>query len=128
MSTLEWGGALSTFGKEFGWDGDAIKECFAFQTFGVNVDQAVSLLHLPHPNFIKMDVDGIEHFILQNGPDVLSKIQGILVEINDNFIEQSEKSKAALVRAGLTLKEKLHSEMFVDGKFSNVYNQIWARK
>ena len=92
------------------------------------MDQAVSVLNLPHPNFIKMDVDGIEHFILQNGPDVLSNIQGILVEINDNFIEQSNKSKDALERAGLTLKEKLHSEMFEDGKFRNLYNQIWVRK
>ena len=92
------------------------------------MDQAVSVLHLPHPNIIKMDVDGIEHFILQNGPDVLSNIQGILVEINDNYIEQSDKSKDALERAGLTLKEKEHSEMFEDSKFSNLYNQIWARK
>ena len=74
-----------------------------------------------------MDFDGIEHFILQNGPDVLSNIQGILVEINDNFIEQSEKSKEALERAGLTLKEKLHSKMFEDTKFSSSYNQIWSR-
>ena len=127
MTTTEWGGALSTFGKEVGWDGGSIKEVFAFQTFGVNMDLAVSVLHLPSPDFIKMDVDGIEHFILQNGPDVLSNIQGILVEINDNFIEQSEKSKEALERAGLTLKEKLHSKMFEDTKFSSSYNQIWSR-
>ena len=127
MTTTKWGGALSTFGKEVGWDGESIKEVFAFQTFGVSMDQAVSVLNLPHPNFIKMDVDSIEHFILQNGPDVLSNIQGILVEINDNFIEQSDKSKDALERAGLTLKEKLHSEMFEDTKYSSSYNQIWAR-
>ena len=127
MTTTEWGGSLSTFGKKVGWDGETIKEVFAFQTFGVSMDQAVSVLQLPPPNFIKMDVDGIEHFILQNGPDVLSNIQGILVEINDNFIEQSDKSKDALERAGLTLKEKLHSEMFEDTKFRSSYNQIWTR-
>jgi len=127
MTTTEWGGALSTFGKKTGWNGESIKEVFAFQTFGVSMDQAVSVLHLPHPNFIKMDVDGIEHFILQNGPDVLSTIQGILVEINDDFNEQAEKSRDALERAGLTLKEKLYSEMFEDTKFSSSYNQIWAR-
>ena len=91
------------------------------------MDQAVSVFHLAPPNFIKMDVDGIEHFILQNGPDVLSNIQGILVEINDDFTEQAEISRDALERAGLTLKEKLHSEMFEDTKFSSSYNQIWAR-
>ena len=33
-----------------------------------------------------------------------------------------------LWRAGLTLLEKRHSEMFEDSKFSNLYNQIWMRK
>ena len=127
MTTTEWGGALSTFGKKIGWNGESIKEVFAFQTFGVSLDQAVSVLHLPPPNFIKMDVDGIEHFILQNGPDVLGNIQGILVEINDDFTEQAEISRDALERAGLTLKEKLHAEMFEDTKFSSSYNQIWTR-
>ena len=128
MTTTEWGGALSTFGKEVGWDGESIKDVFAFQTFGVNMDLVVSVLHLPTPDFIKMDVDGIEHLILRNGTDVLSKIQGILVEINDDFTEQAEKSRDALERAGLTLKEKRHSEMFEGTKFSGTYNQIWIRK
>ena len=75
-----------------------------------------------------MDVDGIEHFILQEGTEVLSKIKGILVEINDDFTEQAEQSKDALERAGLILIEKRHSEMFEGTKFSNLYNQIWVRK
>jgi FkbM family methyltransferase len=128
MTTTEWGGALSTFGKNVGWDGDTIRDIFAFQTFGASMDQAVSELKLPPPDFIKMDVDGIEHFILQNGPKVLSKVQGILVEINDDFTEQAEESKDSLECAGLILKGKRHSEMFEDSKFSNLYNQIWIRK
>ena len=128
MTTTEWGGARSTFGKEVGWDGKAIRDIFVFQTFGLSMDQAVSLLGLPAPDFIKMDVDGIEHFILQNGQKVLSKVQGILVEINDEFTEQAGKSKKALEDAGLTFVEKRHSEMFEGGTYSSLYNQIWERK
>ena len=128
MTTIEWGGSLSTFGKKVGWDGESIKEVFAFQTFGISMDQAVSVLQLPPPDFVKMDVDGIEHFILQGGPAVLSQVKGMLVEINDDFTEQAEQSKKALESAGLTLMEKRHSEMFEGTKFSNSYNQIWARK
>ena len=65
------------------------------------MDQAVDILGLPPPDFIKMDVDGIEHFLLQGGSRVLNKIQGILVEINDDFAEQAEVSKKLLERAGL---------------------------
>jgi FkbM family methyltransferase len=128
MTTTEWGGALSTFGKEVGWDGESIKEVFTFKTFGISMDQAVSVLQLPPPDFVKMDVDGIEHFILQGGPAVLSQVKGMLVEINDDFTEQAKQSKKTLEYAGLTLMEKRHSEMFEGTKFSNSYNQIWVRK
>ena len=128
MTTTEWGGALSTFGKKVGWDGESIKEVFAFQTFGISMDQAVSVLQLPPPDFIKMDVDGIEHFILQCGPEVLNQVCGVLVEINDDFTEQAEQSGKSLEQAGLSFQEKRHSEMFEGTKFSNSYNQIWVRK
>ena len=76
------------------------------------------------------DVDGLEHFILENGPDVLSKTQGILVEINDDFTEQAEKSKEALEGAGLTFVEKRHSIMIENSTsgFKRTFNQIWVRK
>ncbi len=92
------------------------------------MDHLGSVLQLPPPDFIKMDVDGIEHFILQGAPVVLSQVKGMLVEINDDFTEQAEQSKKALEYAGLTLIGKRHSEMFEGTKFSNSYNQIWARK
>ena len=128
MTTTEWGGALSTFGKKVGWDGESIKEVFAFQTFGISMDQAVSVLQIPPPDYIKMDVDGIEHLILQCGPEVLNQVCGVLVEINDDFTEQAEQSRKSLEQAGLSFQEKRQSEMFEGTKFSNSYNQIWVRK
>ena len=128
MSTTEWGGALSTFGKDIGWDGGLISEVFTFKTFGLTLDQVVSILHFPYPDYIKMDVDGIEHFILQTGQWFFVRLKGILVEINDDFTEQAEQSIEALEHAGLTLLEKRHSEMFNDSKFKSSYNQIWIRK
>ena len=122
------GGALSSFSKDYGWDGEQISEVFSFNTFGLSMDQAVSILKFPIPDYIKLDVDGIEHFILQSSPVVLRQIKGILVEINDDFTEQADQSKKALECAGLTFVEKLHSEMFEDSKFKNLYNQIWIRK
>jgi len=129
MTTIDWGGSLSTFGKKVGWDGKPIQDIFAFRTLGLSLDQAVSVLQIPPPDFIKMDVDGIEHFILQSGPAVLSQVEGILVEINDDFTEQAEQSKEALERAGLTLVEKRHSEMMENSRsgFKNTFNQIWSR-
>ena len=128
MTSTEWGGALSTFGKDVGYDGKTIQEVFAFPTYGLSMDQVVDILKLPTPDYLKMDVDGIEHFLLQGGGNILKKIQGVLVEINDGYAEQAFLSKQILEEAGLTMLEKRHSEMFEGSKFENLYNQIWIRK
>lgn len=127
FTTTEWGGSISTFGKNVGWDGQSIDNIFSFQTFGCSMDQAVSTFKLPQPDFIKMDVDGIEHFILQGGKNVLDKINGILIEINDDFTEQAEGSRIILEEAGLSFVEKRHSEIFDNSKHNMIYNQIWVR-
>ena len=118
------------FGKDVGWDGQNIQEIFSFPTYGLSMDQAVDILGLLTPDYIEMDIDGIEHFLLRGGSRVLKKIHGILVEINNDFTEQAEVSSKLLREAGLTLLEKLHSdliEQYATG-FQNTYNQIWGRK
>lgn len=129
MTTTEWGGALSTFGQEFGWDGEAIRQVFEFQTIGLSMEDAVQKLAIPTPDYIKMDVDGLEHFILKGGTAVLHSVKGILIEVNDDFHEQAEQCRRLLSESGLVLKEKCHSEMIASSTtgFQNSYNQIWIR-
>ncbi|MBD2424559.1 FkbM family methyltransferase [Phormidium sp. FACHB-1136] len=127
LTSTEWGGALSTFGKEFGWDGGVLKQNFEFRTLGLSMDETVELLKIPVPDYIKMDVDGLEHFILKGGSRTLSQIKGILIEVNDDFYEQASTCSKLLTDAGLILREKRHSEMFADSAFGNTYNQIWTR-
>lgn len=127
LTTKEWGGALSTFGQDFGWDGKKMDPVFALQTMGCSMDDALANLGIPQPDFLKIDVDGIEHLILRGGTGVLQKVQGVLIEVNDDFHEQAESCKELLERAGLTLKEKRHSEMIAAGAFSATFNQIWTR-
>ncbi|MDD5298982.1 MAG: FkbM family methyltransferase [Gallionella sp.] len=128
MTSKEWGGALSTFGQDFGFDGHKLKETFKFQTVGLSMVDAVEKLGLPKPDYIKMDVDGIEHLILKSGGVVLRDLKGIIVEINDDFTEQADGCRKVLTEAGLTLSQKRHSEMFDNSNtFGHTYNQIWIR-
>jgi FkbM family methyltransferase len=128
MTTTEWGGALSSFGQNFGWDGKTMDPVFSFSTLGISMDEAVTLLRLTPPDFIKMDVDGIEHLILRGGGRVLGRVRGILLEINDGFAVQAEESRRLLEAAGLSLKARLHAPIIEESAFANVYNQIWARE
>lgn len=129
LTTTEWGGALSTFGQDFGWNGEMIKQIFEFRTLGLSMDEVIQLLDIPVPDYIKMDVDGLEHFILKGGSKVLKEIKSILIEVNDDFGEQASNCHDLLVAAGLTLKAKCHSDLIANSTsgFSNSYNQIWVR-
>jgi FkbM family methyltransferase len=129
MTSTDLGGALSTFGKDYGWDGQTIKQVFEFQTLGLSIENVVENLSIPVPDYIKMDVDGIEHLILEGGESVLKKIKGILIEVNDDFHEQASQCELLLTKAGLILKDKLHSEYVASSKagFQNCFNQIWVR-
>lgn len=121
MSNTAWGGALSTFGQDFDQNGATLKNIFEYRTVGLSMADAVKLLGIPEPQFIKIDVDGIEHFILRGGGDVLCKVEGVLIEINDDFSQQSEESARHLKNAGLTLYKKC------DLGVPNQYNQWWIR-
>ena len=121
MSNTEWGGALSGFGHNVDQNGVPIKAVFEYQTIGVSMNQAVSLLQLPQPGFLKIDVDGIEHFILRGGHAVLSQVQSVLIEINDEFTDQAEEAARHLKNVGLTLYRKC------DLGVPNTFNQWWRR-
>lgn len=127
MQSTEWGAAKSTFGQEYGHDGQAFDKVFKFQTIGLSMMDAVNNLKIPEPDYIKIDVDGIEHLILKGGATVLKNIKGILVEIDEEFERQSEGSTKRLKEAGLILKEKRQSDMFKNSPYENIYNQIWHR-
>jgi FkbM family methyltransferase len=131
FSTMEWSGALSTFEKDYGWDGNKLNVSFDYQTVGISMDEVNLHLGIPIPDYIKLDVDGIEHLILKGGHDVLKKIKGLIIEVNDNFREQAELCRALLESSGLSLIEKRHSAIFDDmDSFGNgmVWNQIWSRR
>jgi FkbM family methyltransferase len=121
MSNTEWGGALSTFGENFGQDGKELKQMFEYQTTGLSMDNACEFLKIPQPDFLKMDVDGLEHFILRGGLKTLSLVEGVLIEINDMFIEQAKESSTLLKKAGLVLHKKC------DLGVSKQFNQWWIR-
>lgn len=124
MTSTQWGGALSTFGQEYGQDGKNLDSIFQFKTFSIPMDILFKDFKLPRPDYIKMDVDGIEHLILDGGANILKHVKGVLIEIDDDFIEQSSQSMQLLKNAGLKLLEKKQSNALMG---SSMYNQIWTR-
>ncbi len=129
MTSTDWGGALSTFGQSYGHDGEPIRKVFEFPTVGLSMVDAVTLLRIPEPDYIKMDVDGIEHLILKGGMPILKQVRGALIEINDRFDKQANDASRYLQAAGLVLSEKRHADFFDSsaGAPRYTFNQIWSR-
>ncbi len=128
MTSIEWGGALSSFGQLYGDNGMPMNKIFEFKTIGITMEDAINNLGIPYPEYVKMDVDGIEHLIIKGGVDVLRKVKGLLIEVNEDFKKQAEDVREILEFTGLVLKEKRHSEMFEGSlRFGHSYNQIWHR-
>jgi len=125
MSMTDWGGAMSTFGESYTHDGTSLKKVFEFRTIGFPMDDAISYFCIAQPDYIKMDVDGIEHLILKGGGMVLAKVKGVLIEVNEDFQKQSVDSYRYLSEAGLELLEKRHSAIFAG---TSVFNQVWHRR
>ena len=124
LTTTEWGGALSTFGETYGQDGKELDIDFCFNTFGVSLDMVRDMFNLNPPTYIKIDVDGIEHLILSGARDILSNAKGVLVEINETFMEQLAASSAILQEAGFKLAETHKLLMAED---LDQANQIWFK-
>ena len=56
---------MSTFSQSYGHDGETMQKVFVIPTFGLSMVDAVRLLRISQPDYIKMEVDGIEHLILK---------------------------------------------------------------
>jgi len=127
LTSKDIGGSNSTFSKDYTYDGSKLKKEFHYKMLGINMNDCVNVLKIKQPDYIKIDVDGIEHLILEGGNQVLRQTRSVLVEVDEKFTLQVEKTKKYLTESGLKLTEKKHSDLIEKSKFKSVFNQIWKR-
>ena len=126
MSSDEVGGALSTFGKEYGYDGKKLDFKFQFQGIGMRMDNAVDLWGLDQPDYVKVDVDGIEHLVLEGFGEKLKKVKSLLIEVNKDFKEQAAAIEHLMIKHDFNLlTEHPLTSLNIAGQ---TFNQIWARR
>lgn len=121
LSTLQWGGALSTFGSSIDQHGLIFNPEFSYNTLGLSLDQFFNIWSPPLPSYIKMDVDGLEHIILSSSSKVFYDVRSVLIEVSVLYTEQYEFVQNFLRSMGFTLD---HSVKSLEG---NQFNQIWIR-
>ena len=118
---LTWGGAHNSLGKNIGYDGQALKGSLDITGLCVTMDDLVSVFKIPAPDFLKIDVDGLELDILIGGSEVLTRVQSILIEVEQDFVGQDSQIFNLLHSSGF---ERTVPSIFPE----NTPNQIWHRK
>ena len=128
---FEEGLSLNTFGENFDFEGKKFKVGNCYKILGTTIDYLIVKKIMEVPDYIKIDVDGIEHLILLGGKKTLKnkKIKSVLIEVNEKFLEQKNKVHRLMSSFGFKLTRKLtYKSIPVSKKFSKTYNYIYERK
>lgn len=81
------GAALNSYGADFNFEGKKFLSKINYELMGTTLDRLVENKVIQLPDYIKIDVDGTEHLILDGAKKVLGykSIKSILIEVNKNF-------------------------------------------
>ena len=124
------GGAMNVFAENFDHNGKKIKlSTNDYVLYGTNINFILKNKILRIPNYIKIDVDGIEHLILHGGNKFFKnkKIKSVLIEVNENFKNQFKNISKFMKNNNFKLKKKTREEKFYSSKYNKTYNYIFYR-
>ena len=125
-SSLEEGSAHNNYGVN---DNKQIKK-IAYKTYGTSIDAILEEKILPIPNYIKIDVDGIENKILEGGRKFLAKkeILEVSIEINENDKIKFNEIINFFKNANFEIKYKKHNIDFhkIPGS-ENIFNYVFKK-
>jgi len=133
MSTIEMGGAISTFGntmKRFDYADHSRDVKFSQGMISFSIDEFIRYYHIPVPNHIKIDVDGIENKIIRGAKHTLNdkNLKSLLIELDFNQSEYNKEIISILEESGFKLISKKHAPMFDDGEWTSIYNCVFVRE
>jgi FkbM family methyltransferase len=125
------GGALNSFGEKFDFEGKEFESKMKYQVIGTSINYLISNNILEIPDYIKIDVDGIEHLILEGANKYLKnkKIKSLSIEINENFTEQYQKVLNIMKQNEFKVLSKKHNEALFDksSRFAKTFNYVFVR-
>ena len=129
-SNFREGGALHSFGKNLNFEGKKMDINNNYVIYGFSINYLIKNLNYKVPNYLKIDVDGQEHFILKSADEILKNqnLKSILVEINENYIEQLKDIEMIMRKFNFKIIKKLQSKhVNFSEPFKNSYNYIFSR-
>ena len=123
------GWSMSSYGTQKNFEGNELKFKQKYKLLGLSIDFMISNKMLEIPDYIKIDVDGNEHDILDGAQLCLrsDKLKSILIEVNENYKEQFQGIISIMKKYNFFLKYKKRNEILYKN-FSKSYNYIFEKK
>ena len=124
------GHSMSTFSYNTDFEGKNLVSEQKYNIYGTSIDNLIEAKILKCPNYIKLDVDGIEHKILDGAKKTLmnNDLKSILVEVNENFQDQHKNIVKIMNENNFKLVSKNQNISDVQNtKFSKTFNYIYNR-
>ena len=124
------GHSMSTFSYNIDFEGKNLVPEQKYNIYGTSIDNLIEAKILKCPNYIKLDVDGIEHKILDGAKKTLmnNDLKSILVEVNENFLDQHKNIIRIMIENNFKLVSKNQNISEVQNtKFSKTFNYIYNR-
>lgn len=125
------GWAMNSFGLPLDYRGDKFDVEQKYKMLGLSIDFILGNKFLEVPNYIKIDVDGIEDKILEGGINSLNHVnlKSVSIELNENYTSQYNNVFNSMKKIGLDYKQKKHANIYDDDqRFSNLYNYLFEKK
>jgi FkbM family methyltransferase len=129
-SSLEEGGALNVFGENFDYEGNKFIKKNSYKIYGTSINYLLDNKILEAPDYIKIDVDGIEHLILLGGKKLLKNknILSIIIEINDKFKKQHRSIFKILKNCNFKLyKKEQNYNLLRSTEYTNTFNYTFVK-
>ena len=124
------GGAMNSFGSNLNFEGKDFISNMNYNIFGTSINSLINQEILGLPNYIKIDVDGIEHLIIEGADKYLKDptISEILVEINENFFDQKKYILNMMKKNNFKLIWKKNNINFIENKkLNNTFNYYFSK-
>lgn len=120
LSTISFGGALHSASESSTGQ-------YNFMCISTTIDDFINDKSF-EPNYLKIDVDGLERTILSHSINLLksSKLKSILVELEQGSVDERVVI-AQLNSFGFQLISKRHGDQFDTGPYKNYYNYTFMR-
>lgn len=92
LSEFKAGGSCHSFGEQVGFDLKPRASSFSQGCVSMTLDQLVDQGVLPHPEYIKIDVDGFEHKVIEGAAQTLAhpKVVSVIAELNTHLPEHRQ--------------------------------------